>query len=205
MLGKTAESRRSNFAQLSLFYDKDKTNSDVSMASIYSYQSLMLYKTIKETPLNAKDALKIMQYLVPAISIVGIHHPNSRSENRFLKLADDNDSITGDQLLVNFRLTESEEQKIDQIESNYKRVLRKLSCYPIKTIKPGNGASIHYAGTLPFSDKNEQFHINPGGRLGGTKNIYIADGSGFKYLPAKGITFSLMANAHLVAKNALND
>jgi hypothetical protein len=37
------------------------------------------------------------------------------------------------------------------------------------------------------------------------KNIYIADGSGFRYLPAKGITLSLMANAHLTALYAIKD
>jgi hypothetical protein len=39
--------------------------------------------------------------------------------------------------------------------------------------------------------------------LHGTRNVYVADGSGFKYLPAKGITFSLMANAHVTAENVL--
>jgi hypothetical protein len=41
--------------------------------------------------------------------------------------------------------------------------------------------------------------------LGGTKNVFVADGSGFKYLPAKGLTLTLMANAHLVALNSLKE
>jgi hypothetical protein len=33
----------------------------------------------------------------------------------------------------------------------------------------------------------------------------VADGSGMRYLPAKGLTFSLMASAHNVAEAALRD
>ena len=33
---------------------------------------------------------------------------------------------------------------------------------------------------------------------------FVADGSGFRSLPAKGLTFTLMANAHRVAREALN-
>jgi hypothetical protein len=30
--------------------------------------------------------------------------------------------------------------------------------------------------------------------------VFVADGSGFRYLPANGHTFTLMANAHVVAQ-----
>ena len=80
-----------------------------------------------------------------------------------------------------------------------------LGCYAIRRIHPGHGSSIHYAGCLPFNDEEKKFTVSSSGKLNGTKNIFIADGSGFKYLPAKGITFSLMANAHLVAKNVLKN
>ena len=78
-----------------------------------------------------------------------------------------------------------------------------MNCFVMKKINPGQGSGIHYAGTLPFSDSNERFHLLRNGKLGNTQNIFVADGSGFNYLPAKGLTFSLMANAHRVALNAL--
>jgi choline dehydrogenase-like flavoprotein len=81
--------------------------------------------------------------------------------------------------------------------------LRQLGCYPIKRMDPGFGSSIHYAGTVPFSAEERTGTTHPGGRLHGTRNVFIADGSGFNYLPAKGVTFTLMANAHAVALAAL--
>ena len=76
--------------------------------------------------------------------------------------------------------------------------MRKLGYWSLKRVQPEMGASIHYAGTLPFGTRDNPFTLSKNGRLNGTKNIFVADSSGFTYLPAKGLTFSLMANAHRV-------
>jgi choline dehydrogenase-like flavoprotein len=68
---------------------------------------------------------------------------------------------------------------------------------------PGYGASIHYAGTLPFDETGKVGTLDRSGKLNGFENVYVADGSGFRYLPAKGITLSLMANAHRTALNCI--
>ncbi len=203
MIGKEAEQKKMGFAQLSLFYDEHHTNEDVVMASIYSYQSLMLFRIIKEAPLNFVDARIIMRYLMSGILIMGIHHPEQRSPLKYLEMDRNEDSITGDQLKVGYELTEEEKKKKEEREKKYIKVMRSLGAYALKRINPGYGSSIHYAGTLPFSKNNTSYTLNPQGKLNGTQNIYVADGSGFNYLPAKGLTFSLMANAHLTALNAL--
>ena len=41
--------------------------------------------------------------------------------------------------------------------------------------------------------------IDVPGTLHGTREVFVADGSAFRYLPAKGLTFTLMANADRVA------
>lgn len=203
MLGKEAEQNKMGFAQLSLFHDEQQNNFDVAMASIYSYQSLMLFRIIKEAPLNFVDARIIMRYLMSGIVIMGIHHPEQRNKLKFLELIKDNNTITGDKLQATYILGEDEKEKINIRERKYTKAMRKLGAYAIKRINPGNGSSIHYAGTLPFSKSNDPYTLSPDGKLSGTKNVYVADGSGFNYLPAKGLTFTLMANAHLTALNVL--
>ena len=81
--------------------------------------------------------------------------------------------------------------------------MRRLGVHALKRINPGFGASVHYAGTLPFSTEEKPFTLAPNGRLHGTRNVYVADSSGFTRLPAKGLTFTLLANAHLVAESIL--
>jgi len=203
MLGKAPDTQRTSFAQLSMFLDIDKNNFGASMASLYSYRSLMLFRTLSETPLNTRDGRIIMQYLTPALTIAGIHHPDSGHQDRRVSLIKDETSETGDSLKIDFEFTASEIDEHNKRDKQISSALRKLGCYSLKKLSPGNGASIHYAGTVPFSDREEAFTQSQNGQLRGFKNVYIGDGSGFRYLPAKGLTFTLMANADRVARNLI--
>jgi hypothetical protein len=203
MLGKKDHVPRTSTAQLALFHDAGKQNADVAMASLYSYSSLMLFRIIQQAPLNFRDARRIMQYLVPAITIAGIHQPDAGGENRYLVLKKEPSAITGDILQANYQLSAAEETLVHQREKKFMKVFGALGLFPLKKINPGHGASIHYAGSLPFSTEEKPLHLLPNGQLSFTRNIFVADASGFNYLPAKGITFSLMANAHITAVKAM--
>ncbi len=205
MLGKPMSEKPVGFAQLSVFYDKKFDNSDVSMASVYSYNSLMHFRIIKEIPLAYKEAFRLTKYLLPAFSIWGIHQPEEYTSSKYIELIKDSTTITGDILKADYFDSEADNFKREIIEKKYIKTMRKLGCIAIKKINPGNGSSIHYAGTLPFSKTGKPFTLNDDGRLNTTQNIYVADGSGFTFLPAKGLTLSLMANAHNVALGVLKN
>jgi hypothetical protein len=139
--------------------------------------------------LNFRDGRILMQYLLPGLTIAGIHHPEVASEDKCVELVPDATSPTGDRLKVHYLRSALELAKVRQCEKAFKWALRKLHCYPIKTVNPGNGASIHYAGTLPFNREQKAFSLSSHGRLHGTQHVFVADGSGFRYVPAKGLTF----------------
>jgi hypothetical protein len=204
MVGKAAEPHKLGFAQLSLFLDETGRNIDTSMASIYGYQSLMLFRIIKQAPLNFVDARILMRYLMSGIVIMGIHQSDKPTEHKFVQLTKDARSNTGDRLKASYSLTSAEAAEKERRERKYVHALSKLGVHAVKRIDPGFGASIHYAGTLPFSSEEKPFTLSRSGRLHGTRNVYVADSAGFNYLPAKGLTFSLLANAHVAARNALN-
>jgi hypothetical protein len=200
-LGKSVPKNNFGFAQLSLFHDANGKEEDVAMASVYSYRSLLLFRLLKETPLNFRDGRIFMQHLAPAIAIAGIHHPEIARNTQYIELQTNSALPTGDQLhAVYQRGTANEEVK--QREKKYASALRSLGAWPLKKVQPPIGASIHYAGLLPFSKAENSFSLAPDGRLYGTNRVYVSDGSGFTFLPAKGLTLSLMANAHLVAEAA---
>ena len=203
LLGKDLDETKIGFAQLSMFYDPERANMDLAMGSIYSYRSLMAFHLLKETPMGIKSAYRFLQYMMPAFTILGLFHSERGGNSKYLVLKKDSAQLPGDHLEINYQLTQPESAKVADNEHRFVSALRKLNCFVIKKMNPGHGAGIHYAGTLPFSDKNEKFRITPNSRLGDTRQVYIADGSGFNYLPAKGLTFSLMANAHVAAENAL--
>lgn len=196
--GKPAEPGKLGFGQLSLFLDEDHKDSQASVASTYSYQSLMLFRLIRHTPFNFHDARILLQYLSSGMVIMGVHHPDEASRSKYISLDEDKLNIT-------YNLSDAEKQLHKSRERKLVKAMRELGVYTIKKTNPGYGASVHYAGTLPFSNQIKPLTLSAKGRLHGTKNVYVADSSGFKFLPAKGLTFTLMANAHLVAESVLNN
>jgi choline dehydrogenase-like flavoprotein len=61
------------------------------------------------------------------------------------------------------------------------------------------GASVHYAGTIPMTREDRPWTATPNGRLRGVDNLVLVDGTTFPFLPAKNLTFTLMANASRIA------
>lgn len=204
LVGKAAEPQKMGFAQLTLFLDELKDNTGISVASLYSYQSLMLFRIIRQLPFNFDDARTIMRYLMSGLEIMGVHHPDSRSDDKFMQLIKTPSTITGDTLKVNYELDDTTKQELERREKKFIGAARKMGVYSLKRINPGYGSSVHYAGTLPYSDKEEPFTLDYTGRLRGTKNVFVADSSGFTYLPARGLTFTLLANAHVTAERILH-
>jgi len=205
MLGKEVQRLRSSFGQLVMFLDDNADNFDVGMAVLFSYRSLLLFKLIKEVPLNFSDARILMQYLMPALTIAGIHHPEKPSSSKFVGMRRSDRTPTGDLLAGQYILSEVDKAANAAREQKIKSALRTLGCQPLRTLRVPHGGSIHYAGTLPFDPAGRPFTLSTRGLLAGTRAVYVADGSGFRYLPAKGITFTLMANAHCVARHALKN
>lgn len=202
-LGKTQQAKRNGMGQLVMFYDKKKDNSDVPMAAMFTYRSLLLFRLIKESPLNFADGRALMQYLAPAMVISGIHHPERYGPDKHMQLIADSTSVTGDKLAVEYKLSSDEERIVSENESRFFSTFRSLGLLPVSKVYPGHGSSIHYAGSLPVSTEEKPFTTAENGRLHQTQNVYVADGSCFKFLPAKGISFTLMANAERVANEAL--
>ena len=83
--------------------------------------------------------------------------------------------------------------------------MRKLGCF----VPPGMahvrpmGASVHYAGTLPMSTESDPLTTTPDCRSRAFENLWIVDGTPLPFLPAKNLTFTLMANATRVAERTL--
>jgi hypothetical protein len=206
MLGKGTEEKKLGFGQLSYFIDKAGDDAGISVASSYSYQSLMLFRLISQLPINFADARNVARYLTPGLVIMIAQHPDVPSPEKYLSLVKASESPTGDKLEANYLLTAKEENTWRNRENQYISLMRRFSTFAMKRVPTEHGSSIHYAGTLPFSKTNRgEFSLSPSGQLHGTKNVYVADSSGFNYLPAKGLTFTLMANAHIIAENILSN
>lgn len=200
MLGRVLERRRTSLGQLEMFHDPRGDGLGVRMTSLYTYRSLLLFKLVKEAPLALADALPLLRAIEPALVLATMNHPDQPAPGKSCALVPDTDSPTGDALHVEHALSGAEARSNAASERAILWGLRQLGCVPLRVQRMPQGATVHYAGTLPISTSGSPDTLAPDGRLNGTRAVYVADGSGFRYLPANGHSFTLMANAHLVAR-----
>jgi choline dehydrogenase-like flavoprotein len=199
-LGAAMERERTSLGQLEMFLDPRGDGLDVRMVSLYTYRSLLLFKLVKEVPLGFADARVLMQHLLPAIVLVTINHPDHASAEKRLRRVADPQAPTGDALEVDYTLGADEARANHESEGRILAALAQLGCRALKRQHMPAGSTVHYAGTLPFGDGQRRYTVAADGRLAGTRRVFVADGSPFRYLPGNGLTFTLMAWAHVVAE-----
>ena len=87
---------------------------------------------------------------------------------------------------------------VDNLPPELLREFVRFGCIPLRRIRPGYAASVHYGGTFPMTHSDKDLTVEPSCRLRGARSVYLVDGSVFPYLPAKGLTFTMMANANRI-------
>ncbi len=202
MLGKPARDRRHSLSQLTVLMRAECDGPDYVLAQIYSYRSLLLFRLLKDIPLPPKQGLLFLRLLATAFTCVNIHFPDRPGADRWLQLEA---RESGDVLRASTGYSAAETAWVQRHERRMLRFLAGLRCIPMGVNKPLHGASIHYAGTLPYASEDRPYTTTPDGRLRHAPNVYVADGSSWRFMPAKGLTLTLMANARRVAAQALQD
>jgi hypothetical protein len=204
LLGAKNTDYQTGLSQLTAYFDPKNNHTEVAMGSIYSYRSLMGFRLLKEFSMDYKSGLKFLQLLMPALNITGVFHPEYGSENKWIQRVFDVNSPTNDAMKSKYELSDKESIVVKNTENSFKKALWHLGTIPLKVQRNNHGASIHYGGAIPYENSTTKTPtLEKNASLKGFPNIYVADGSGFQFLSGKGLTLTLMAHAHLVAKNAL--
>lgn len=200
-LGAPHDERKTSMGQLVMYYDQGGSQLDLRMLAMYTYRSLLIFKLAKEIPFDLQTSTRFMRRLAPGLIIASVNHPDRPTAEKYVEMAPDDDSPTGDRLVIHYQLSSKEQAENLAAERQMFRALRSIGAYPLKKQSLQAGSSVHYAGCLPIgATTTEGNHLLPDGRLSGTQNVFVVDGSGFRYLPSNGLTFSIMANAHIVAQ-----
>ncbi|MGH9667751.1 MAG: hypothetical protein ACRD9L_25315, partial [Bryobacteraceae bacterium] len=201
MLGRTARDRRHSLAQIGgVLESRDGTEAGGAF-QMYSYRSLLLFKLVKEMPLPVRQGVLVGRCLLNALAIFGIFFADDQNERKYLGIRETSDN-TAPALQAHYELTRDEQARKLDYEKRFAKALMTLRCVPLGKVDPGKAGSIHYAGTIPFENPLlPQFHTHPNYRLEGTQNVYVGDSSSWRFLPAKGLSFTLMANAIRAARS----
>ena len=170
---------------------------------ITTLKTALMHPIIQRLPLDLRSALLLARATHAALGVVNVNlHDTRRTENH-VTLAPGDDRAPS-RLAIRYAPAAHEPVVIRRALGLVKRALWELGCI----VPPGMvhvrpmGASVHYAGTLPMKQGSAPWTTDANCRSRDVENLWVVDGSTFPFLPAKNITFTLMANAVRVAESA---
>ncbi|MGN6734204.1 MAG: GMC oxidoreductase [Candidatus Binatia bacterium] len=169
---------------------------------VTTLKTALIHPIVQKLPLDLKTAIVLFRNLHAALGLVNLNVFDTRRDENFITLEEVN--RTSEKVLkINYVPPSTESMLIREVLRKVKALLWKLKCI----VPPGMihvrpmGASVHYAGTIPMSQNNRSLTTSDYCQSHDFNNLYIVDGSTFPFLPAKNITFTLMANAVRVAES----
>lgn len=192
MVGQQASERMHSLAQLSVVY-QPPDGGDTLHGRIHAYRSLLSFKVIKMMPLPYREALRVMQAILSNLVILALDQADYPAPQKYCILHEQTNAP--DRLEVAYQMSEEVRSQHLAMEKRVVRLLRSLGCWTLKRVWPGYGISLHYGGTFPMTREDRPLTVDINHLLRGTQSVYLADGAVFPYIPAKGMTLSIMAMA----------
>lgn len=168
---------------------------------ITTLKGAAMHPFIQRLPFDLKTSTHLARAMHAALGLVNVNFHDRRRDENYVTLSVERNGVLP-ALAIHYRPPDGEPAQIQRSIRKVRKALWKLGC----VIPPGMvhvrpmGASVHYAGTLPMSRRSASWTTTEHGQSRDFENLFIVDGSTFPYLPAKNLTFTLMANAVRVAE-----
>jgi choline dehydrogenase-like flavoprotein len=167
---------------------------------ITTLKTALVHPLIQRIPLNLGASIRMFRGVHAALGLVNVNFHDTRRPGSYVELRDESTR----QLGIHYEPDLAEPARIGDALRRVKKALLKLNCI----VPPGMvhvrpmGASVHYAGTVPMTPAAAPLTTDDAGRSRDIGNLFFVDGATFPFLPAKNITFTLMANAVRIAEAA---
>jgi len=201
MIGRPYEANTYQYNQLAMELENESPEETIHCL-VTTLKTAMIHPVLEKFPLDLRTSLFLYRYIHAALGVVNVNFHDTRREGSYLTL-DVRSNNKNPKLVIQYTPPEEEPDRIATMLKRIKKILWRLGC----VVPPGMvftrpmGASVHYAGTLPMVKNKEPWTVSEDCVSHDFDNLTIADGSSFPSLPAKNITFTLMANATRVAGN----
>jgi choline dehydrogenase-like flavoprotein len=175
---------------------------DYVHGQVTTLKTALMHPIIHRLPFDLRVSARLARMTHAALGVVNANFSDTRREDNFVTLAGEGDAM---RLAMRYAPPAGEAQRVGRALARIRRLLWTLGCVvpPGMTHVRPMGASVHYAGTLPMSRERRPWSTTPDAQSQDFENLWLADGSSFPFLPAKNLTFTLMANAVRVARKAL--
>jgi choline dehydrogenase-like flavoprotein len=150
-------------------------------------------------PFDLATSMRVFRRMRGALGVANIWLADTRREENVVRL--ENGATGETRLVLDYSDDASDLPATHRAVAITQRSLRTLGCIAPKAMTRilARGSSVHYAGTLPMSLREDEHTTRADGASRAFPGLHIVDGAGFPWLPAKNLTFTLMANATRIA------
>ena len=199
MIGRPFSSRTYQYHLLGLGLESASAKEYVH-GQITTLKTALTHPLIQRMPLDLGVSTLAFRAVHAALGLVNVNFHDTRRDNSYVELSPD-DAAT---IRIHYEPDASEPDRMRAALRRIKRTLRALNCFvpPGMTHVRPMGASVHYAGTLPMTGTPGTCTVDENGQSRDVPGLFVVDGAAFPFLPAKNITFTLMANATRIAEAA---
>jgi choline dehydrogenase-like flavoprotein len=196
MIGRSFSSETYQYHLLGMGLETESPR-DYVHGQITTLKTALTHPLIQRVPLDLAAATRVFRALHAALGLVNVNFRDNRRDSNFVELSTDDPS----RIRIHYEPDSDEPARMKSALKRVKRTLRALNC----VVPPGMvrvrpmGASVHYAGTLPMVRAGGPSTVDEHGHSRDVPGLYFVDGATFPFLPAKNLTFTLMANATRIA------
>ncbi len=201
-LGARFDDRSYQYHQLAIGAPGDRAF-DYVHGLVTTLTTAMIHPVMQNLPVGMRASAGLFRDIHGALGLANINFPDTRRPENRIALETGADGSR--RLMITYTPPTAENARVNAMIRRFRGFLGALGCVapPTMTRMRPMGASVHYAGTMPMLDNGGDFTADRRGRLRPFDNLIVADGSTFPSLPAKNLTFTLMANAARIARENL--
>ncbi|MCP4220612.1 MAG: hypothetical protein GY765_38650 [bacterium] len=197
MIGKNYNPESYQYHQLAVgFRYKD---GDYIHGQVTTLKTALMQPVLQTMPLDWKTATFLGRNLHTALGVINLNYSDTRRCGNTVSIRPNEGGPST--LDIHYAPPADEKEKVAYSIKTVKKFFSGLGVI----VPPGQshirpmGASVHYSGTLPMSATPAPNTLSLNCRSHDFENLLVVDGSSFPFLPAKNLTFTLMANAMRVA------
>ena len=198
MLGKRGDERAYQYHQVCLGLTSGEARHYVH-AQLTTLKTAMAHPVIQSLPLDIAAGSRVFALLRTTLGVANINLHDTRRPGCRATLDAEGDGPAA--LRLEYTPAPDDAEQIRAATRRVAGALRTLGCIVppgMSHVRP-KGASVHYAGLIPMGGADAPLTATAEGRSRDVEGVWFADGVTFPFLPAKNITFTLMANAVRVA------
>jgi choline dehydrogenase-like flavoprotein len=186
------------FHMLALAIDTGDWRRDVH-GQVTSLKAAMVHPIVHSLPFDLRTSLRVFRRLRAALGVANIWLADTRRDGNVARLQQMRDGVT--RLVLEYGDDGRDLADTEAAIMRTRAGLRAMGCLAPRGMTRilARGSSVHYAGTLPMTGDAREHSCSASGEVRGMPGLYVVDGAGFPWLPAKNLTFTLMANATRIA------